>query len=147
VTHPEDDRRPPGPRSSPLSAHSAQASGAKTARPGLERALETLRAGDTLVVWLLDRLGRTPPRLISTVGGVQQRDVGFRSLQEAIDATSSTGNLVFQIFGAIAEFERNLVRERTQAGLAAHGLGGGWADGRTATSTRTPCSPRSRSRR
>jgi DNA invertase Pin-like site-specific DNA recombinase len=96
-----------------------RASGAKTARPGLERALEELRAGDTLVVWRLDRLGRSLPHLINTVSELKERGAGFKSLQEAIDTTSSTGNLVFQIFGAIAEFERNLIRERTQAGLAA----------------------------
>ena len=94
-------------------------SGAKTERPGLEAALESLRAGDTLVVWRLDRLGRSLPHLIYTVSELQERGVGFKSLQEAIDTTSSTGNLVFQIFGAIAEFERNLIRERTQAGLVA----------------------------
>jgi DNA invertase Pin-like site-specific DNA recombinase len=96
-----------------------QASGAKTARPGLDAALDALRSGDTLVVWRLDRLGRSLSHLIATVGELQERGVGFKSLQESIDTTSSTGNLVFQIFGAIAEFERNLIRERTQAGLAA----------------------------
>jgi len=96
-----------------------RASGAKTERPGLEKTLEALRAGDTLVVWRLDRLGRSLSHLITTVGELQERGVGFKSLQEAIDTTSPTGNLVFHIFGAIAEFERNLIRERTQAGLAA----------------------------
>jgi DNA invertase Pin-like site-specific DNA recombinase len=96
-----------------------RASGAKTERPGLEKALEALRAGDTLVVWRLDRLGRSLSHLIGTVGELQSRGVGFMSLQESIDTTSPTGNLVFHIFGAIAEFERNLIRERTQAGLAA----------------------------
>ena len=95
------------------------ASGSKTARPGLERVLEALRSGDTLVVWRLDRLGRSLTHLIYTVSTLQERAVGFKSLQEAIDTTSSTGNLVFQIFGAIAEFERNLISERTQAGLVA----------------------------
>ncbi len=99
--------------------HEDRASGAKTERPGLETALEALRPGDTLVVWRLDRLGRTLPHLIHTVSQLQERGVGFKSLTEAIDTTSSTGNLVFHIFGAIAEFERNLIRERTQAGLAA----------------------------
>lgn len=94
-------------------------SGAATVRFGLDAAIEALRKGDTLVVWRLDRLGRTLSHLISTVHELGARGVGFRSLTEAIDTTSSTGNLVFQIFGAIAEFERNLIRERTQAGLAA----------------------------
>jgi DNA invertase Pin-like site-specific DNA recombinase len=96
-----------------------KASGAKTARPGLANALAHAREGDTLVVWRLDRLGRSLKHLIDVVGNLGERGVGFRSLQESIDTTSSTGNLVFQIFGAIAEFERNLIRERTQAGLAA----------------------------
>ena len=95
------------------------ASGAKTVRPGLEDALTHARAGDTLVVWRLDRLGRSLKHLIDVVKDLEKRDVGFKSLQESIDTTTSTGNLVFQIFGAIAEFERNLIRERTQAGLAA----------------------------
>jgi len=96
-----------------------KASGAKSERPGLVDALEELREGDTLVVWRLDRLGRSLPHLITTVAGLKERGVGFKSLQEAIDTTSSTGNLVFHIFGAIAEFERNLIRERTIAGLTA----------------------------
>jgi len=106
-----------------------QVSGSKAARPGLEAALDDLRAGDTLVVWRLDRLGRLLSHLIATVGELDERGVGFKSLQESIDTTSSTGNLIFQIFGAIAEFERKLTRERTQAGLAAaraRGRKGGW---------------------
>ena len=99
--------------------HEDRASGAKTERPGLEKALEALRPGDTLVVWRLDRLGRTLPHPNNTVSQLQERGVGFKSLTEAIDTNSSTGNLVSHIFGAIAEFERNLIRERTQAGLAA----------------------------
>lgn len=96
-----------------------QISGASRSRSGLDSALEVLRSGDTLVVWRLDRLGRSLPHLIETVGDLEKRGVGFRSLGEAIDTTSPSGTLVFQIFGAIAEFERNLIRERTQAGLAA----------------------------
>ena len=96
-----------------------QVSGAKRARPGLDQALDMLRESDTLVVWRLDRLGRSLKHLIEVVGDLGERGVGFKSLQESIDTTSSTGNLVFQIFGAMAEFERNLIRERTQAGLAA----------------------------
>lgn len=96
-----------------------QVSGATRIRSGLESAFEALRKGDTLVVWRLDRLGRSLSHLIATVEDLGNRGVGFRSITEAIDTTSSSGNLVFQIFGAIAEFERNLIRERTQAGLAA----------------------------
>ena len=94
-------------------------SGSKTERTGLRAALEFVRKGDTLLVWRLDRLGRSLIHLIETVNGLEERGIGFRSLQEAIDTTTSSGRLVFQIFGALAEFERNLIRERTQAGLAA----------------------------
>jgi DNA invertase Pin-like site-specific DNA recombinase len=96
-----------------------RASGAKTDRPGLGEALKYVRKGDTLLVWRLDRLGRSLIHLIETVGKLEEKGIGFRSLQEAIDTTTSGGRLVFQIFGALAEFERNLIRERTQAGLAA----------------------------
>jgi DNA invertase Pin-like site-specific DNA recombinase len=95
-------------------------SGAKTERPGLQAAMEYVRDGeDTLVVWRLDRLGRSLPHLIETMNALDEREVGFRSLQEAIDTTTSGGRLIFHIFGALAEFERNLIRERTMAGLAA----------------------------
>ncbi len=94
-------------------------SGAKMERPGLEEALDFLRAGDTLVVWRLDRLGRSLRHLIETVRELEQRQIGFKSLTEHIDTTTSGGELVFHIFGALAEFERDLIRERTQAGLAA----------------------------
>ncbi len=92
-------------------------SGAVAQRPGLVEALSHLRAGDTLVVWRLDRLGRSLRHLIEVVRDLEERGIGLRSLHEAIDTTTSTGRLVFQIFGALAEFERNLIRERTQAGL------------------------------
>jgi DNA invertase Pin-like site-specific DNA recombinase len=95
------------------------ASGASTNRPGLAQALSHLRSGDTLVVWRLDRLGRSLPHLIETVAGLVSRSVGFRSLQEQIDTTTSGGKLIFHVFGALAEFERDLIRERTHAGLAA----------------------------
>jgi DNA invertase Pin-like site-specific DNA recombinase len=95
------------------------ASGAATDRPGLASALSHLRSGDTLVVWRLDRLGRSLPHLIATVAALAKRGVGFRSLQEQIDTTTSGGKLVFHVFGALAEFERDLIRERTHAGLAA----------------------------
>jgi DNA invertase Pin-like site-specific DNA recombinase len=94
-------------------------SGSKAARPGLEQALSHARAGDTLVVWRLDRLGRSLSHLIETVASLEQAGVGFRSLTEQIDTTTPGGKLVFHIFGALAEFERNLIKERTQAGLMA----------------------------
>jgi DNA invertase Pin-like site-specific DNA recombinase len=95
------------------------ASGTKTERKGLEEALNYVRKGDTLVVWRLDRLGRSLPHLISTMTDLEQRGIGFKSLTENIDTTTSGGKLIFHIFGALAEFERNLIRERTQAGLVA----------------------------
>jgi DNA invertase Pin-like site-specific DNA recombinase len=95
------------------------ASGARSDRPTLEQLLDQLRPGDTLVVWKLDRLGRSLRHLVDTVTGLAERGIGFRSLQEAIDTTTPAGKLVFQVFAALAEFERDLVRERTSAGLAA----------------------------
>src|SRR5918998_484036 len=94
-------------------------SGTKARRPGLEQALSHLRAGDTLVVWRLDRLGRSLRHLIDTVTDLQERGIGFKSLQESIDTTTSGGKLVFHIFGALAEFEREIIKERTKAGLSA----------------------------
>jgi DNA invertase Pin-like site-specific DNA recombinase len=95
------------------------ASGAQTERKGLDEALSFLRTGDTLVVWRLDRLGRSLPHLISTMTDLEERGIGFKSLTENIDTTTSGGKLIFHIFGALAEFERNLIRERTAAGLTA----------------------------
>jgi DNA invertase Pin-like site-specific DNA recombinase len=95
------------------------ASGAKAERPGLTSALETMREGDTLVVWRLDRLGRSLTQLIALMTTLDEKGVGFKSLTEQIDTTTSGGKLIFHIFGALAEFERNLIRERTKAGLAA----------------------------
>lgn len=95
------------------------ASGAKSERPGLEQAISFLREGDTLVVWQLDRLGRSIQNLIQTVQSLNNRQIGFQSLRENIDTTTSGGKLVFHIFGALAEFERELIRERTNAGLKA----------------------------
>jgi DNA invertase Pin-like site-specific DNA recombinase len=95
------------------------ASGAKTERIGLEEALSYVRKGDTLVVWRLDRLGRSLPHLIATMTDLEERGIGFKSLTENIDTTTSGGKLIFHIFGALAEFERNLIRERTNAGLTA----------------------------
>ena len=94
-------------------------SGTKDRRPGLEQALSHLRAGDTLVVWRLDRLGRSLKHLIDTIQDLEQREVGFKSLTENIDTTTPGGKLIFHIFGSLAEFERALIVERTQAGLAA----------------------------
>ncbi len=94
-------------------------SGTKSERPGLTSALEFVRAGDTLVVWRLDRLGRNLQHLIEVVEGLGRQEVGFRSLHESIDTTSSAGKLIFHIFCALAEFERNLISERTRAGLDA----------------------------
>ena len=94
-------------------------SGAKAERPGLQEALDYARSGDTLVVWRLDRLSRSLKDLIEMVTLLESKDIGLKSLQESIDTSSSSGKLVFHIFGALAEFERNLIRERTQAGLQA----------------------------
>ena len=94
-------------------------SGAKTDRSGLNEALNYLRCGDTLIVWKLDRLGRSMSHLIETVRELEQRGVGFRSLTEGIDTTTSGGTLVFHLFGALAQFERDLISERTRAGLDA----------------------------
>src|SRR3954467_15200473 len=94
-------------------------SGSVTDRPGLSQAFSHLRAGDTLVVWRLDRLGRSLSHLIETVRQLQDQGIGFRSLQKQIDTTTSGGKLVFHVFGALAEFERDLIRERTHAGLQA----------------------------
>lgn len=93
--------------------------GAAADRPGLARALDILRPGDTLVVWRLDRLGRSLAHLIALVGDLGARGIGFASLTEHIDTGTPAGRLTFHIFGALAEFERGLVRERTMAGLAA----------------------------
>ena len=104
------------------------ASGAKSDRPGLAAALAYLREGDVLAVWRLDRLGRSLPHLIETVGALDARGVGFRSLTESIDTTTSGGRLIFHVFGALGQFERDLIRERTKAGLtaaAARGRKGG----------------------
>ena len=95
------------------------ASGAIDERRELVRLFDQVRPGDTVVVWRLDRLGRSLRHLIDTVNALADRKVGFRSLTESIDTTTSGGKLVFHIFGALAEFERELIRERTHAGLAA----------------------------
>ena len=96
-----------------------RASGAKTNWVGLAQALAYVRDEDVLVVWKLDRLGRSLTHLIETVTTLESRGVGFRSLTEAMDSTTPGGRLIFHLFGALAEFERDLIRERTRAGMAA----------------------------
>lgn len=94
-------------------------SGALTERKGLEDAVQFAREGDTLIVWKLDRLGRSLKHLIETITDLNKGKIGFRSLTENIDSTTSSGKLIFHIFGALAEFERDIIRERTRAGLIA----------------------------
>lgn len=96
-----------------------RASGKNTNRPGLDQVRTILRRGDELVVWRLDRLGRSLQDLLEWMKYLEESEVGFVSLQETINTSTPTGKLVFHIFGALAEFERNLIKERTQAGLAA----------------------------
>ncbi|OIS90841.1 recombinase family protein [Brucella cytisi] len=105
-----------------------KASGVKTDRPGLAEAVRYARDGDTLTVWKLDRLGRSMKHLIEIITELEGKGVGFRSITENIDTTTSGGRLVFHLFGALAQFERDLIRERTRAGLQAaeeHGRRGG----------------------
>lgn len=94
-------------------------SGSTTERQGLDEALAYVREGDTLVVWRLDRLVRSLKHLIETITNLNNRKIGFKSIQENIDTTTSGGKLIFHIFGALAEFERDIIRERTKAGLQA----------------------------
>ena len=94
-------------------------SGVRADRPGLTEALRDCRPGDTLVVWKLDRLGRSLSHLVEMVQQLLEGGVGFRSLQESIDTTTSGGRLIFHLFASLAEFERDLIRERTSAGLSA----------------------------
>jgi DNA invertase Pin-like site-specific DNA recombinase len=102
-----------------LKIYTDTVSGSTTERRGLDEALGYLRPGDTLVVWRLDRLGRSLKHLIETVTLLQERGIGLKSLTEQIDTGTSGGKLIFHIFGALAEFERNLIQERTNAGLIA----------------------------
>jgi DNA invertase Pin-like site-specific DNA recombinase len=102
-----------------LKVFTDKALGSLDRRPQLDRLLDQLRPGDTVVVWRLDRLGRSLKHLIALVEDLADKEVGFRSLAEGMDTTTSGGKLVFSIFGALAEFERSLIRERTMAGLAA----------------------------
>ena len=106
----------------PQAIYEDRASGKRDDRPGLETCLKALRSGDTLVVWKLDRLGRDLGHLVSVVSGLADREVGLQVLVgqgAAIDTATASGRLVFGIFAALAEFERELIRERTRAGLAA----------------------------
>jgi len=103
----------------PASIFTDKKTGKDVDRQGLHDALSHLRAGDTLVVWRLDRLGRTLKQLIELINGLNSGGVGFKSLTENIDTTTSGGKLIFHIFGALAEFEREVIRERTNAGLQA----------------------------
>ena len=96
-----------------------QLSGSVALRPGLNQVKDLLRRGDALVVWRLDRLGRSLKDLINWANYLEENSIGLISLQESINTTTSTGKLVFHIFGALAEFERNLIRDRTMAGLSA----------------------------
>ena len=90
-------------------------SGVKSQRPGLDKALSYAREGDTIVVWKLDRLGRSIQHLIQTITSLMDKKIGFKSLQENIDTYTSGGKLIFHIFSALAEFERDLIQERTQS--------------------------------
>lgn len=94
-------------------------SGRTTERPGLDKAIDIMRDGDALVVWKLDRIGRSLPHVVGLVGDLQKRGVGLKVLTGDIDTTTVTGRLVFGIFATLAEFERDLIHERTMAGLAA----------------------------
>lgn len=95
------------------------ASGKSAVRPELENVLKALRAGDSLVVWRLDRLGRSLPDLIRIVSELEAQGIGFASLTESIDTSSANGRFIFNVFASLASFERDLIRERTQAGLSA----------------------------
>jgi DNA invertase Pin-like site-specific DNA recombinase len=92
--------------------------GSSNERPALTKARELLRKGDTLVVWRLDRLGRSLKNLLEWMAWLEQEQIALKSLQENIDTSTSSGKLIFHIFGALAEFEKNLIKERTQAGLS-----------------------------
>jgi DNA invertase Pin-like site-specific DNA recombinase len=94
-------------------------SGSRSERRGLAKALAFIKSGDCLVVWKLDRLGRSLPHLLTTVSDLRARGIGFRSLTEQMDTATPQGELLFHVFGALAQFERSLIRERVQAGLAA----------------------------
>jgi DNA invertase Pin-like site-specific DNA recombinase len=99
--------------------HVDTASGSKASRPGLEKCLQSLTAGDTLIVWRVDRLGRSLAHLVQVVNGLREKGVAFKSLRDgAIDTTTASGDLIFNIFCSLAQFERRLIQERTRAGLS-----------------------------
>ena len=102
-----------------LRIYEEHCSGKSLERPELDACRKALRTGDTLAVWRLDRLGRSLPDLIKIIGELRDAGVGFESVTEKIDTTTATGELTFHIFAALAQFERNLIRERTKAGLTA----------------------------
>lgn len=106
--------------------HSDKASGARDDRPGLKACLEYLKADDTLVVWKLDRLGRSLPHLLTIVTDLKARGIAFRSLTEQMDTATPHGKFLFSVFGALAQYERALTRERVVAGLAAAKRRGSW---------------------
>jgi len=117
-------------------------SGAKAERPVLDAVLADLRPGDVLVIWKLDRLGRSLRHLVELAGTLMERDVGLRSLNDPIDTTTPQGRLAFNLFASLAEFERDLIRERTQAGLTAaraRGRLGGRPKGLPPEAERTAC--------
>jgi DNA invertase Pin-like site-specific DNA recombinase len=120
--------------------HQEKVSGASASRPELDKLLSQLRAGDTVYIYKLDRLGRSLKHLLQVVGDLQQRNVGLVSLTDAINTTSAQGRLVFNLFASLAEFERELIRERTHAGLAsarARGRVGGRRRGLSEEAERT----------
>lgn len=117
-------------------------SGARTERPGLDRMVDNLRAGDVLVIWKLDRLGRSLKHLVELVNTLRERGIGLQSLNDPIDTTTPQGRLSFNLFASLAEFERDLIRERTQAGLSAaraRGRNGGRPKGLSAQAEATAC--------
>lgn len=117
-------------------------SGARTERPVLDRVVDSLRTGDVLVIWKLDRLGRSLKHLVELVNTLRERGVGLQSLNDPIDTTTPQGRLSFNLFASLAEFERDLVRERTQAGLSAaraRGRNGGRPKGLSAQAEATAC--------
>jgi DNA invertase Pin-like site-specific DNA recombinase len=117
-------------------------SGARAERPVLDHMLDSLRAGDVLVIWKLDRLGRSLQHLVELVNALRERKVGLRSLNDPIDTTTPQGRLGFNLFASLAEFERELIRERTQAGLSAaraRGRRGGRPKGLSAQAEATAC--------
>ena len=103
----------------PRNIHEDRASGARDNRPGLRKCLDYLQKGDVLVVWKLDRLGRSLPHLIEIVTQLQKRGIGLKSVTEALDTTTAMGEFLFHVFGALAQYERSLIRERVNAGLEA----------------------------